>query len=54
MPCSFLFTVKHRAWPKSSDYAGNDDYTALEINSQSLIDVLRCVLDRPGRAGGRS
>ncbi|KAK4699629.1 hypothetical protein P7C70_g6631, partial [Phenoliferia sp. Uapishka_3] len=39
-----LFTVKHRVWPKSADYEGDTDYTAIEVHSRPLVAVLRLEL----------
>ncbi|KAK4049370.1 hypothetical protein OIV83_004102 [Microbotryomycetes sp. JL201] len=39
-----VFTVSYRRWPKSADYSGQEDYTAVQIWSYALVDVLRRVL----------
>ncbi|KAM0792905.1 hypothetical protein ACM66B_002666 [Microbotryomycetes sp. NB124-2] len=39
-----VFTSIHRSWPRSADYAGNEDYTALQFWRRDLVDVLRQVL----------
>ncbi|KAI5475269.1 AAA family ATPase [Pseudohyphozyma bogoriensis] len=40
---AILFTVKHRTWPKSKDYAHEQDYISVEIISDCLVDVVRDV-----------